>query len=353
VETDILGTPYERHTIELGSDDEGPVVATLVRRRAPEPTRRAVLYVHGFTDYFFQTHLADFYVNQGIDFYAIDLRKYGRSLLAHQTPNFCRSLTDYFPELDEAARIIRAEDGHDTLLVNGHSTGGLIAPLWAYARRDAAVVDGLFLNSPFFDFNTAWFLRRPAAATVANVGRRWPYRIIPLGLNPVYGHSLHADHKGEWRYELAWKPLGGFGVRAGWLHAIQSGQRRLRAGLDIRVPILVASSAASYRSPRWGELARSADAVLDVEHMARWAPRLGSHVTLIRIEGGLHDLALSPQPVRDRVFDEAARWIGAYLDHGYGAEAAEAAEADPQAATGEPAEAAATRSDGAETPSPA
>ncbi|HEX8630189.1 MAG TPA: alpha/beta hydrolase, partial [Catenuloplanes sp.] len=111
METDVLGPPYERQTIELGSDDEGPVVATLVRRRAEEPTRRAVLYVHGFIDYFFQTHLADFFVERGWDFYALDLRKYGRSLLAHQTPNFCRDLGDYFPELDEAARIIRAEDG--------------------------------------------------------------------------------------------------------------------------------------------------------------------------------------------------------------------------------------------------
>jgi len=47
-----------------------PVVATLVRRRATAPTRRAVLYVHGFNDYFFQTHLADFYIDHGFDFYA-------------------------------------------------------------------------------------------------------------------------------------------------------------------------------------------------------------------------------------------------------------------------------------------
>jgi alpha-beta hydrolase superfamily lysophospholipase len=213
------------------------------------------------------------------------------------------------------------------------------------------VVDGMFLNSPFFDFNAAWFVRRPALATVANVGRRWPYRVIPLGLNPVYGHSLHADHKGEWRYDVAWKPLGGFGVRAGWLDAIQRGQRRLRAGLDIRVPILVATSTASYRSARWGELARSTDAVLDVEHMARWAPRLGSHVTVVRIEGGLHDLALSSQPVRDRVFDEAARWMGAFLDGRYAPEVAEAGAAAP--GTAEPAEAAATRPDGAGTAAPA
>ncbi|MBX6358277.1 MAG: alpha/beta hydrolase, partial [Micromonosporaceae bacterium] len=39
MEQDILGPPFERQTIDLGHDDEGPVVATLVRRRAPAPTR--------------------------------------------------------------------------------------------------------------------------------------------------------------------------------------------------------------------------------------------------------------------------------------------------------------------------
>ena len=41
-----------------------------------------------------------------------------------------------------------------------------------------------------------------------------------------------------------------------------------------------------------------ADAVLDVAHMAKWAPRLGRHVTLVRIGGGLHDLTLSAEPAR-------------------------------------------------------
>ena len=90
-----------------------PVVATLVRRQADQPTGRAVLYVHGYVDYFFQTHLADFFVERGYDFYALDLRKYGRSLLPHQTPNFTLNITEYFTEIDAAVRIIREEDGHD------------------------------------------------------------------------------------------------------------------------------------------------------------------------------------------------------------------------------------------------
>jgi pimeloyl-ACP methyl ester carboxylesterase len=97
VQTDVLGAPYEQQTIDLGRDDEGPVTATLVRRRAERPTSAAVLYIHGFVDYFFQTHLADFWCGHGYDFYAVDLRKYGRSLQPHQTPNFCQSLDEYYP----------------------------------------------------------------------------------------------------------------------------------------------------------------------------------------------------------------------------------------------------------------
>ncbi len=321
----MLGPPYERQTIDLGTDDEGPVVATLVRRRAERPTGRAVLYVHGFTDYFFQTHVADFFAERGWDFYALDLRKYGRSLLPHQTPNFCLDLGEYFTELDAAAKIIREDDGHDVVLGMGHSTGGLLLPLWAHARREANPVDGLFLNSPFFDLNLPWVLRRPGMAAVARLARTAPKRTVRPGLGTAYGESIHADHRGEWTYDLAWKPLAGFPVRAGWLAAVRRGQRQLRNGLDVPVPVLVAASTRSYRGPKWQEAAALADAVLDVEHIARWAPRLGRHVTLVRFEGGLHDLTLSGAAVRERVLAEVGRWADGFLGAG------------PTVATGEPA----------------
>jgi alpha-beta hydrolase superfamily lysophospholipase len=314
VETDeVLGPPYERHIIELGSDDEGPVVATLVRRRGDTPARRAVLYVHGFVDYFFQTHLADFFVERGWDFYAIDLRKYGRSLREHQTPNYCRSLTEYFPELDEAARIIRDVDGHEQMLLAGHSTGGLITSLWAHARTGRGIVDGLFLNSPFFDFNASWLMRRPVLLGLSGISRRYPYRIVPLSAPGLYGQSLHSDHRGEWSYELAWKPVQGFPVRTGWLDAIRRGQRRLRAGLAIDAPVLIACSARTFRGKAWTDDARVTDSVLDVEHIVRWAPRLGPRVTIVRIDGGMHDLTLSGKDVRAEVFRELGRWVDAFV----------------------------------------
>jgi alpha-beta hydrolase superfamily lysophospholipase len=313
LETDVLGAPYERQTIDLGHDDEGPVTATLVRRQATERTGAAVLYLHGWNDYFFQTHLADFYVTRGFDFYALDLRKYGRSLQPHHTPNFCRSLVEYYPELDQACEIIRQDC--DRLLINAHSTGGLIATLWAHDRRHrAGGPDGMFLNSPFLDFNAAWIVRKLVGPQLARLGRVRPHVRVPVGVNTVYGDTLHRERSGDWEYDLTWKPLSGFPVRAGWLRAIRQGHARVHAGLDVPVPILVACSAASFKKARWSEEARAADSVLDVDHIARWSVALGRHVTLVRVDGGLHDLTLSAQPAREQLFSEVERWLTAYFD---------------------------------------
>ena len=185
VETDVLGEPYQRVTLDLDPDDEGECVATLIVRRADAPTSRAVLYVHGFVDYFFQTHLADFYVERGYDFYALDLRKHGRSLRPHQTPNFCRDMTDYFAEISEAVRIIRDQDGHTDVLLNGHSTGGLVTTLWANDVRGQGLVQALFLNSPFFEFNEAWLVRRGVSPVIQRAGFSRPYAKLPQSLGSI------------------------------------------------------------------------------------------------------------------------------------------------------------------------
>jgi alpha-beta hydrolase superfamily lysophospholipase len=314
METDVLGAPYESQTLPMGSDDEGEVVATLVRRRAEQPTGRAVLYVHGWMDYFFQTNLADHYVERGFDFYALDLRKYGRSILPHQTPNFCTDVTEYFPEIDEAVRIIRDEDGHDTLLLNAHSTGGLTTSLWAHKHRGEDLIQGLYLNSPFFDLNAPWIARTALADAVGVLGQRRPRTVLPLNLPSVYGESLHRDHRGEWDFNLDWKPVGRqTPLFAGWLRAMRNAHRLVQSGLAIDVPVLVQCSTASYRGRVWDDQVMSADAVLDVEHIARWSPGLGRHVTVVRIDGAVHDVVLSAEPVRKVVFAELDRWLTAYL----------------------------------------
>ncbi|HEY8481452.1 MAG TPA: alpha/beta hydrolase, partial [Spirillospora sp.] len=171
----------------------------------------------------------------------------------------------------------------------------------------------LFLNSPFLDIAEPLVLRKTGAGIARALRSRFPKAKLPAGVSDRYPRSIHRDHEGEWDFDLNWKPIDGFPVRAAWLAAVRRGQLRLHRGLDVDVPVLVMTSTRSVRPTRKVLDVTGADAVLDVEQMARWAPKIGRHVTLVRIEGGLHDLVLSPEPVRSRVFEELARWTNGYL----------------------------------------
>jgi alpha-beta hydrolase superfamily lysophospholipase len=311
---DVLGPGYEVRTLPLRPDDEGDVVATLVRSTIPGGSRKAVLYVHGFVDYFFQTHLADAWHGAGFDFYALDLRKYGRSLRGHQTPNFITSLEDYDEELDEAARIVR-EEGHDVLVVMAHSTGGLVTALWAHRRRGRGTVDALVLNSPWFDLNASLVQRTLGTAAVHRIGTLRPRAVVGK-LGSAYGRYLHRDSGGEWDYDLTWKPHSGFPAVAAWLAAIRRGHAELNRGLAIDCPVFVACSDATSNPAKEPARVSSTDVVLDVGHIAARAPKLGRLVTLVRIAGGIHDLTLSPEPARSAFFTELARWQEAYVPAG-------------------------------------
>jgi alpha-beta hydrolase superfamily lysophospholipase len=311
---DVLGTGYTARTIPLPDDDEGEVVATLVHHRPTgTPTGDAVLYLHGFSDYFFQTELADFHTARGSDFFALDLRKYGRSLREHQTPGYITDLRDYFAELDEAVRIIRAEYGARRVMLNAHSTGGLIAAIWAHWVRERGLVDAVVLNSPWLDMQGSWLVRTPGTEALDVIGKLKPSAVVRANEAGVYGYSLHHEQHGEWDFDTVWKPLGGFPVRAGWFRAVRRAHRWVHYGLDIRCPVLVMCSTGSRFPRSWNEEAQRFDTVLDADQIARWSPKLGRHVTLLRIEGGMHDLVLSAKPVRERVYAETARWLDAYL----------------------------------------
>lgn len=309
--TDILGPPYVATTIPLRPDEEGDVVATLVHRPCGTATAKAVLHVHGFADYFFQTGAADFWCERGYDFYALDLRKYGRSLLPHQTPNFVTDLAAYYEELDIALAEVAA--AHDHVVLTAHSTGGLTVPLWASDRRlDLA---GMVLNAPWLDMHGDLVTRHLTMPALHRIGEHRARLMIPRKVTGIYARSLHHEHEGEWSFDLAWKPLQSWPVYAGWIRAIRTGQARVAAGLDVAAPVLVLSSTrSSYPTSIDDPDVFSTDIVLDVEQIRRRATMLGRHVTLAQVEGAMHDVTLSRPAVRKVVFDEVERFLTAYVD---------------------------------------
>jgi alpha-beta hydrolase superfamily lysophospholipase len=315
---------WQQATLDLGADDEGPLVATLIRidpSTAPRPMagmpphrarRPAVLYVHGFNDYVFQSHVADELAAHGYTFYGLDLRRCGRSWREGQTPHWCRELAEYSEELTLATRLIRGPLEHDSLVVMAHSTGGLLASLWVHSLRSAGVVDALVLNSPWFDLNAGWF-QRVVSTRILDVAPLDPRQVV-ADEPSAYSWHLHVDHGGRWSYDLALKPPEGFPVRAGWLRAVRRGQARLARGLEVAAPVLVCTSASSGPNTLVNPLLDAQDTVLDVDQIAERAPRVGPEVTLVRIPGGVHDLALSSPRPRAIYLRTVLAWLRAVLD---------------------------------------
>jgi alpha-beta hydrolase superfamily lysophospholipase len=295
-----------------GEPPDVGLVATLIRKTADRAARRAVLYLHGWNDYFFQTHLADYLSDLGYDFYALDLRRYGRSIRSGQFRGFITDLDDYSLELDAAADLIAAD--HDRLLLMGHSTGGLIAALWA--ARNSERLEGLILNSPWLDLQGSAIVRALGTPVIDRLGSRAPTSVIRLPELGFNARALHISFGGEWDYDLTLKSTPGPPIRAGWLRAILLGHQRVAAGLHIGVPILVLASTTTDFSRRWHEGLRNVDVVLDVEQIAARAVRLGPHVTVVRIPEGLHDITLSAPHVRKHALEEIGRFVEAYVKRG-------------------------------------
>ncbi len=325
---DVLGDEFEQLTLELEADDEGPVVATLVRA-LPVPqgwwermlgrTRPLddvdVLYVHGWSDYFFQKRLARFWTARGARFFALDLRKYGRSLRDGQTPGYITDLAAYDEDIAAALDAMgRGADGAASgrrLVLIGHSTGGLTLSLWASRHPDAA--DALILNSPWLEFQ--WRSARPILAPVAELQARWaPREVAPQVDLGFYTRAQQevADPDDPVEVDLRWRPAQTMAVHAGWFHAILAGHNRVAAGLGIRVSVCVLLSAKSATPSRWSEELTRADSVLVVDDIARAALKLGDSVTVERIDGALHDVFLSRRDAREDAYRRLDRWVSGW-----------------------------------------
>lgn len=361
---DVLGADYESRTIPLMDDDAGPVVATLVRYRghasstrasspaapalSPTPTTSpsdthsasseatpqaphfVLLYIHGRNDYFFQRELAEDIAGCGGAFYALDLRRYGRSLRPGQRMGFVSNLSLYDEDISEALDLIREDYPDLPLVLMGHSTGGLLATLWA--NRHPGALDGLILNSAWLEMQTMASMRSAVAPILERIASRNPMWAVPGGDGPDhYGRSLREGWNAldvplpdslaaypddpavkGWSYALEWKRPGSYPAYAAWLEAILDGHENVASSVHLDIPVLSMMSTSSYFGEEFSEAVFSSDVVLDREVILERSARLGPLMTMASFPGK-HDLLLSDPQVRAEVYDTMNRWIGAFI----------------------------------------
>lgn len=361
---DVLGADYESRTIPLMDDDAGPVVATLIRYRGhtsstrasspaapalspapttspsdthearseatPQPPHFVLLYIHGRNDYFFQRELAEDIAGCGGAFYALDLRRYGRSLRPGQRMGFVSNLSLYDEDIAEALDLIREDYPDLPLVLMGHSTGGLLATLWA--NRHPGALDGLILNSAWLEMQTMASMRSAVAPILERIASRNPMWAVPGGDGPDhYGRSLRDGRNAldaplpdslaaypddpavkGWSYALEWKRPGSYPAYAAWLEAILDGHENVASSVHLDIPVLSMMSTSSYFGEEFTEAVFSSDVVLDREVILERSARLGPLVTVASFPGK-HDLLLSDPQVRAEVYDTMNRWIGAFI----------------------------------------
>ncbi len=307
IQTDpLLGAPFVIYPIR----SEHP--ATLIRYPFDSLSRRSkgvVLYVHGYNDYFFQSHLAEKLDSADYAFFAIDLHRYGRSLRASERAFSADSVGEYFPELDSAVLMAKRIAGNLPVALIGHSTGGLIVSLYADARNHGENFFAIILNSPFLDMNMNPVEENVAIPAVSFLARWFPDVEVNDAPNPNYGMSLHKSEKGEWNYDLRLKPLVAPPKTLGWIRAIHRGHVEVQKGLQIKAPVLVMHSSCSVDEKLWTEAYARCDGVLDVNDIHRYGAGLGKNVTLLEVENGMHDLYLSEENVRNFALAETLRFL--------------------------------------------
>jgi alpha-beta hydrolase superfamily lysophospholipase len=305
--TDILGKGFRQMTMQMNPDREGDVYCTLVCTENISRYECNVLYIHGFSDYFFQKEMALQFRRNGYNFYALDLRKCGRSMRPWQTPYNLYDISDYYEDIDAAITQIKQET-NGRLILLGHSMGGLVLSMYLHDRPEI-LVEALILNSPFLDLDINKNLKTVGLPIVSILGKFFPDVKVKKGLSLHYGYSISQKRYGEWEYDENWKPVAVPEVTVSWLRAIYRAQSRLREGLTVKCPILVMRSDKSFKSKHWSEKFTKADAVLDVEHIRKYAPSLGTNVTEIVVTNGMHDLFLSAYEVRTEAYKQMFEWI--------------------------------------------
>ena len=306
---------YESRFVNQGKAFDGPCRSTIIRKMDSCGSRKAFLYVHGFNDYFFQSEMGERYVDSGYNFYAVDLRRYGRSRMPWQYPFNVRDMKEYFDDIDSALLQIK-KDGNEDITLGGHSTGGLTVILYAAERGVEITVDRIVTNSPFLAWNFSPFMQKVAIPAVSSIGGIFKNSKIKQNKCDGYAYSLLEQYHGFWTYNTDWKMIYSPPVTMSWVRAISKAQASVKKKRgNIHVPLLVMHSSRKIDGCNWTPEFMTGDCVLDPFAIQKIGVTLGADLNntmVCAIDSGLHDLILSEPIPRNAAYDSIFHFIDVF-----------------------------------------
>ncbi len=304
--TDVLGGPVDApRRSTCPTTTRAPVVATLVRRAPRAATGRAVLHVHGFADYFFQTAYAEWWLDRGYDFYAPrpaqvrpvaarppdpQLRQRPHRLLRRARRGLA---TDHRARRPRARRALgplhRRADA--ALWADRPPPGRLARPRaqLAVARPAGA--------APC----CALWARRGEPARPPARRRGHPAAPSPASTPAACTATTTASGTSTWPGSRSSRARS----YAGWLRGGPRGHAAVHAGLDVAAPGAGAVLGARRPArPRWARTCTPTTSCSTSSRSGGGRPSLGRHVTYVAIDGARHDVfCRAPSPGRAR-YDE-------------------------------------------------
>lgn len=300
---------YTQHNIKLKDSYDGKLDAILYQAGDIKESNSNILYIHGFNDYFFHDHVADRFLNEGYNFFALNLRRYGSARKENQKIFFVKNIKEYYEEIIESIKIIEGISKEGIILF-GHSTGGLITTLFANEFQTKYNIKAMVLNSPFYDIYVP-NIQKKILKGFSRMSSIFPYLELPQPKIKAMGYamSLHKKYHGEWDYDFRYKTESSPPIYTSWVKAILDAQEKVKKGLGIKMPVLLLHSDKSFMTLKYKPEAQESDIILDVEDMKKYGPNIGSDITLFEVENAVHDVYLSKKEVRYNALDNTISWL--------------------------------------------
>ena len=258
--------------------------------------RHAILFVHGFNDYFFNYKLILEFLSFGYDVYAITLRRYGSTIKKDDDKLFyTNDLNEYIEDIDNCFPKI-LEGNYKNIFLVGHSTGGLTSTLYCHNGKYKDKIKGLILNSPFFDLNDSALMEFILKYIIYYIGVIYPTFKLASS-NDDYYNTTNEETLKRFYFNPKYKLRGSSSIYAGWIKTIVYNQSLIQnKKINLKIPILVLYSDKTIPIDKM----EKGDNILDVKEINKYSDFIGKNVTEYSIKNATHDVFVSEEEPREK-----------------------------------------------------